>query len=126
MGKYLWSIMTTKEGSEEEAKKTMETTNRNCPYLVATGHTSNVVYSVYMVPEGMRWWLEYPEKMNRELGKEKYDVQIVENLMYPEDLTFKTPLPEKPPCGANCETCRLREQYDCDGCPATKSEKSEL
>ena len=53
MGKYLWSIMTTKEGSEEEARKAMETTNRNCPYLVATGHNSNVVYSVYMVPSRM-------------------------------------------------------------------------
>jgi hypothetical protein len=109
--------MTTKEGSEEEARKTAESM-RNCPHLVATGFTSDTVYSVYMVPEEKRWWLEYPETLNREIGEEKYRVRVVENLTYPEDITLKKTKSEKPPCGANCRTCRLRERYDCDGCPA--------
>lgn len=117
MGKHLWCIMTTKESSEEEARKTAETM-RNCPHLVAIGYSSDTVYSVYMVPDHKRWWLRYPETVNREIGEEKYSVQVVENLLYPERLTPKAPRGETPPCGADCETCKLRERYDCEGCPA--------
>jgi len=53
MGKYLWCIMTSREGSEEEARRTAETM-KNCPYLVAMGYASGTVYSVYMVPEHKR------------------------------------------------------------------------
>ena len=119
MGKHLWCIMTSREGSEEEARRTVETM-RNCPHLVALGYTSGTVYSVYMVPERKRWWLEYPETLNEETGQEKYSVQVVENLTYPEELALKTPKSDRPPCGADCGTCGLRERYSCDGCPAVE------
>ncbi len=118
MGEHIWGIMTAKESSEEEARKTAETM-RSCPHLVAIGYTADTVYSVYMVPEHKRWWLRYPETMNSEIGEEKYRVQLVENLTYPDELTLKTAKAERPPCGADCQTCKLSERYDCDGCPAT-------
>ncbi len=120
MGKNLWCIMTSREDSEEEARRTAETM-RNCPHLVAIGYTSGTVYSIYTVPEHKRWWLEYPETMNQERGEKKYSVQVIENLTYPEELALKTPKSDKPPCGADCGACGLRERYGCDGCPAVEA-----
>ena len=119
MGKFLWCIMTSREVSEEEARRTVETM-RNCPHLVAMGYTAGTVYSVYMVPERKRWWLEYPATLNEEAGQEKYSVQVVENLTYPEELVLKTPRSDRPPCGADCGACKLRERYGCDGYPAVE------
>lgn len=115
--KHIWGILVTEEDSVEEAKKTAESM-KNCPYLVAIGTTSNTVYSVYMVPENKKWWLQYPETLNEKSGVKKYRVQVVENSIYPEKFTLKMPRIETPPCGANCQTCKLRAQYNCDGCPA--------
>jgi len=108
------------EGSEEEARRTAETM-RNCPYLVAMWYTAGIVYSAYMVPEYKRWWLEYPETLNEETGQEKYSVEVVENLTYPEELKYKTPKSDRPPYGTDCAKCGLRDRYGCDGCPAVEA-----
>ena len=114
--KHIWGIIITKEDSAEEAKKAADTM-KNCPYLVAIGTSSNTIHSVYMVPEDKKWWLKYPETLNEKLGAEKYKVQIVENAIYPNKFTLKTPQTETPPCGANCQTCKVRTKYNCNGCP---------
>ena len=106
--------------SAEEAKRHLETT-KNCPYLVVSGTTSNKIYSIYIVPENKKWWLKYPETHPKAMGAEKAWVHIVENVLYPEKLNLKLPKKkiEIAPCGENCQTCPLQEEYGCSGCPAT-------
>lgn len=120
MAKSICGVIVSKMRSPKEAKKLSKST-KNCPRLVASGTTSNVNYSVYIVPEDKLWWLKYPEKNPSIIGAAKVQVQVVENLIYP--LNFKPRLPEKKaetaPCGADCPTCHLREEYGCNGCPAT-------
>jgi len=118
-----WSIcgvIVSKMPSPKEAKK-LSKNMKNCPRLVVSGTTSNVNCSVYIVPKDKLWWLKYPEKNPAIIGAEKVRVQVIQNLIYP--LNFSPRLPKKKakiaPCGADCPTCPLREQYDCSGCPAT-------
>jgi len=117
MSKYLWCIMTTIEETEETAKDRIATMI-NCPNLIATGRTKNIIYSVFMVPREMRWWLEYPLTQNEKIGEEKYTVEIIENLEYPKEPPNKERVFHSPPCGATCEDCKLKEEYFCEGCQA--------
>ena len=106
--------------SAEEAGELAEIM-KNCPYLVASGTTANMIYSVYVVPEEKKWWLKYPDTNPKATGVEKAWVYIVENVPYPEKFDLKLPKEktEIAPCGANCQTCPLLDEYDCSGCPAT-------
>ena len=47
--------------SAEEAGELAEIM-KNCPYLVASGTTANMIYSVYVVPEEKKLWLKYPRR----------------------------------------------------------------
>jgi len=119
MKRIICGIVIGEASSVEEAKRLAETM-KNCPNLVASGTSSNKLYSIYIVPEEKKWWLKYPETNPRATGLEKAQVYIVQNLLYPEKFTFRMPekKTETAPCGANCQTCPLREEYDCSGCPA--------
>jgi len=113
-------IIIGETSSIEEAKR-LAGIMRNCPNLVTSGTTSNKIYSVYIVPEEKEWWLRYPEANPKATGLEKASVYIVKNVLYPEEFAFRLPKNKTgtAPCGANCQTCPLREEYDCSGCPAT-------
>jgi hypothetical protein len=118
--KSICGIIIGETSSAEEAKSRAENM-KNCPNLVVLGTASNRIYFVYIVPSEKEWWLRYPEKNPKETGLEKATAHIIENVACPEE--FAPVLPEKKtdtaPCGANCETCLLREQYSCGGCLAT-------
>jgi len=113
-------IVIGEASSVEEAKRLAETI-KNCPNLVASGTSANKFYSVYIVPEEKKWWLKYPETNPKATGLEKARVYIVQNLLYPEKSVFRMPeeKTDLAPCGADCKTCQLREEYNCSGCPAT-------
>jgi len=114
-------IMVIEASSAEEARKRAETM-KNCPHLIASGTTSNVVYFISIVPEEKKWWLKYPEtNPPKEMDAGKVQVYVIENLAYPEDFgpRFPEKIVEEAPCGVDCRTCRLRKEYDCIGCPAT-------
>ena len=119
MTKNVCGIIRSETRSGEEAKKHAEAM-KNCPNLILIGITSNIVHAVYIVPEYKRWWLKIPETNPEEIGVEKASVHIVEDLTYPAKFT-KKPIKktEIAPCGADCQTCHLREKYKCNGCPAT-------
>lgn len=116
----IFGIIIGETSSPEEAERHAEIM-KNCPNLVALGTTSNTIYSVYVVPAEKEWWLIYPETNPKETGLEKASVYIIKNVSYPKK--FAPRLSEKKtettPCGANCKTCPLREQYNCNGCPST-------
>jgi len=120
MVRSICGIIVSEMRSPKEAKK-LSKSMKNCPRLVASGTTSNLNFSVYIVPKDRLWWLKYPEKNPAIIGAEKVRVQVVQNLIYP--LSFNPRLPEEKaktaPCGADCLTCPLRGEYDCNGCPAT-------
>jgi len=120
MAKNIFGIIVGEARSAEEAEKLAEMMKK-CPYLVASGTTSNKTYSIYIVPEEKKWWLRYPETNPKSVGLESARVYIVENLTYPEKFDWKLPKKKTKtaPCGADCQTCPLREEYDCSGCPAT-------
>jgi hypothetical protein len=120
MSKYIWGILTRKAKSEERALKNIENM-KNCPYLIAIGHSGKKEYSVYMVPQDKRWWLEYPLKINEKLGEEKFTLEVIENLTMPEELITREETFSSPPCGEDCEICDLRVEYSCSGCLAVKS-----
>nr|MDO8135533.1 hypothetical protein [Candidatus Njordarchaeum guaymaensis] len=110
--------------SEEDAAKLAENM-KNCPNLLTVATSSNKVYYVFMVPQEKEWWLRYPEKNPKATGLEKASVYIARNITYPKE--FSRRLPKKKartaPCGADCRTCTLREEYSCTGCPATLNYK---
>ena len=120
MAKNIYGIIVGEALSGEEAGELAEKM-KNCPYLVASGTTAKRIYSVYIVPEEKKWWLKYPETNPKATGVEKAWVYIVENMFYPEKFNLKLPKKktEIAPCGANCITCPLLEEYNCSGCPAT-------
>ena len=66
-------------------------------------------------------WLKYPESDPAVTGMEKTQVFLAENVIYPEkfDLKISDQKTMISPCGANCEICHLRNEYNCSGCPAT-------
>ena len=106
-------IIVIETDSPEEAKK-REKIMRNCPSLIASGTTSNIIYSVYVVPKEKRWWLNYPELF----PEEKSRVLIIENVTYPKESDLKLPTSKTKPCGADCNTCPFRARYNCKGCHA--------
>jgi len=60
LAKNICGIIFGEARSAEEAGRLSETM-KNCPYVFASGTTSNKIYSVYIVPEEKKWWLKYPE-----------------------------------------------------------------
>ncbi len=120
MAQNICGIIIGEARSAEEAEKLAETM-KNCPYLLASGTTSNKIYFVSIVPEEKRWWLKYPETNPKATGVEKALVHIVENVTYPKRFNLRLPRKKTKtaPCGADCQTCPLNEEYGCSGCPAT-------
>ncbi len=118
--KNICGIIIGETSSPEEANKLAENM-KNCPNLIILGTTLNMIYFVFTVPSEKEWWLRYSETNPKETGLQKATAHIVKNMLHPEEIAII--LPEKKtdtaPCGANCKTCPLREQYNCSGCPAT-------
>ena len=113
-------IVIGKTSSPEEAIKRAENM-KNCPNLMVLGTNSNMIYYVFTVPSEKEWWLRYSETNPKETGLQKATAHIVKNVLYPEEIAIIPPekKTDTAPCGANCKTCLLREQYNCSGCPAT-------
>lgn len=118
--KLICGIVIGETSSEEEAEK-LSDVMKKCPYLAVSGTSSRNVCSVYIVPEEKEWWLRYPETHPKETGLEKARTFVIENMVYPQKFDLKLPKEEitTAPCGAECRSCPLREDYDCSGCPAT-------
>jgi len=83
MAQNICGIIIGEARSTEEAEKLAETM-KNCPYLLASGTTSNKIYFVSIVPEERKWWLKYPMTNPKATGVEKALVHIVENVGYPK------------------------------------------
>ncbi len=118
--KIICGIIIGEHTSKEEALKYAKKM-KNCPYLISSGTSENKIYSIFIVPDNKKWWLKYPEDEPIATGLKNAQVILVENIVYPEKLDLKIPVEKKTitPCGANCETCLLREKHNCKGCPAT-------
>jgi hypothetical protein len=76
---------------------------------------------VFLVPEFKKWWLEYPAKNPQVIGAEEIKLELVENIVKPEN--FELTLPEEKsktsPCGSSCESCPMRIELQCNACPAS-------
>lgn len=120
MVKSIGGIIVLETRSAQEAHKLAEQM-KNCPNLLASGTTGNTVYSVYVVPQQKRWWLEYPESHPEITGAVAAQVHVMDKVIYPEQFAAHLPLAKTAtaPCGADCLTCPLRAKYGCPGCPAT-------
>jgi len=118
--KNICGIITLEIRSVEDARK-LSQQMKDCPNLLTSGTTGKTIYSVYLVPEEKRWWLTYPEDHPEIAGAERARVQVMDNLIYPKKFAMRVPSNKTTvaPCGADCSTCPLREQYACCGCPAT-------
>jgi len=118
--KNICGIITLETRSVQDARK-LSQQMKNCPNLLASGTTGRTIHSVYVVPEEKRWWLTYPEDHPEITGAKKACVQVIDNLLYPEKFAMRIPSKKTAiaPCGADCPTCPLREQYACPGCLAT-------
>ena len=116
----LIGILIAKMESEEKAAKNAGKM-KNCPRLLASGTNSSTYYGVFIIPFEKRWWLEYPVEHPEVMGAEKIELLLVENTITPSE--FKHVLPESKgrisPCGSDCGNCPMRQEYNCDGCPAT-------
>jgi hypothetical protein len=110
--RFVCGIIIVETKSAEDAKRRADMMI-GCPKLVASGTRGRTLYSVHLVPEEERWWLNY----NELFPQERAEVHIIEDVAYPPALREDIKS-EKPPCGANCEGCRFRERYNCGGCPA--------
>lgn len=106
--------------SEENAIKRTTVMN-NCPYLLFGGFSSYRFHYVFIVPEEKKWWLEYPAENPQVIGAEKITLELVENIVKPENFEFTLPeeKSEISPCGSSCEDCPMRVEKNCAGCPAT-------
>jgi hypothetical protein len=111
-GRFICGIIIVETGSVEDAMRRAGLMT-GCPKLVASGIKGRTLYSVHLVPEEERWWLNY----NELFPEEKAEVHIIEDVAYPRSLRADINS-EKPPCGADCAGCRFREKYNCRGCPA--------
>ena len=69
MARNISGIIVGEALSGEEAEELAEKM-KNCPYLVASGTTANMIYSAYIVPEEKKWWLN-PEVNPKATGVEK-------------------------------------------------------
>ena len=116
----LIGILIAKMESEEEAAKNADKM-KNCPRLLASGTNSSTYYGVFIIPSEKRWWLEYPVEHPEVLGAEKIKLHLIENLITPIDFELELPKVKEriTPCGSDCMQCPMREEYNCDGCPAT-------
>ncbi|NHI83574.1 MAG: hypothetical protein EAX81_04670 [Candidatus Thorarchaeota archaeon] len=94
---------------------------RNCPRLILSGFTSNFAYNLFIISERERWWAEYPAEHPEVLGAKSVHLEIVENLLHPDESRMSLPVErfEVAPCGSDCGSCPSREEFDCQGCPAT-------
>jgi hypothetical protein len=119
MKKMICGFIFAETKSLKETKKFVERI-KNCLYLVVQAMDSKEIFSAYIVPEEKRWWLEYPQLEPEKLGLKSAKTYIYKKVCYPE--RFSPGHPKKrtniAPCKANCQICRLRCKYNCDGCPA--------
>lgn len=118
--KNIIGIMKGVTTSEEKAEKQTKSM-KNCPYLISGGYTSNQFHNVFIVPENKKWWLEYPASNPDIVGAEKIHLELITNVIKTDE--FKLILPKVKtkisPCGSSCETCPMRLEHQCTGCPAT-------
>jgi hypothetical protein len=94
---------------------------KNCPYVYFVAKKLREVYGIYMIPENMKWWLDYIEEFpgDETLGLEEVTFIYFDDVRHPNLFEIKLPskLKEIAPCGSNCGTCP--QHGSCPGCPAT-------
>ena len=94
---------------------------KKCPFLFFGGYSSEIFQYVFIVPEEKKWWLEYPAKNPEIIGAEKIKLEIMENIVKPDNFELTIPKEKSKisPCGSSCENCPMRIEKNCAGCPAT-------
>jgi hypothetical protein len=90
---------------------------KNCPFLLMVGVNDSTLTTVFMVPEEYRWWADYSELF----PESKAQTFLVEEVLYPIS-PREVIHSDSPPCGADCDECPQRDQFNCKGCVATRKE----
>ena len=92
-----------------------------CIFCVVSICKDNSIFTVLNVPSDHRWWVESIKQQPKgTVGLERAEI------FYPETIKVTNPWSsgdvkpekEKPPCNAECLTCRAYG-HRCPGCPAT-------
>ena len=109
---YRASIVIREKESEEEARKEAEHF-KHCPMLIAYGLDGKKIISVFMAPMEYEWWINYSELF----PESPSETIMIKDIYYPYE-PRKIIHADAPPCGANCDTCGLRAENNCRGCPA--------
>ncbi|RDE12577.1 MAG: hypothetical protein C4K47_07510 [Candidatus Thorarchaeota archaeon] len=105
--------------SPEEAERLAQAMS-TCPYSIAVGTSGDQFYNILVVPRTKMWWLEYPRDKPDIIGAISVDIATIDNLVSAVRFRQKDArISRKAPCGADCEDCGLRVQFQCRGCPAT-------
>lgn len=86
-----------------------------CPYNLVNTVQDGVLFLLFNLPEGHRWWLEgIQDEPGRTLGLCEAEVFFSHMDVEPLEVVEKM---ETPPCGSDCERCvHLHER--CKGCPS--------
>jgi hypothetical protein len=93
-----------------------------CPFCVFSTSKDNTIFTVLAVPFDHKWWVQSISDHPKDtVGLEKAEVFYPENIEVASPWSIGEVKPEldKPPCGAECLTCRVYKKA-CPGCPATK------
>ena len=93
---------------------------KECPSTIACGTNDVFSYIVFIIPENKKWWLEYPQDHPEVLGAINVKLNLIENLIFPEDFQLRIPKVKsrKAPCGSDCYECPMKKEQNCEGCPA--------
>jgi len=110
-------------GEMESSKRAKEYAERmkKCPRLLFSVVETNTLCSVAIVSKKDRWWLKYPEENPNRAGFRMAKVYLGPSLPIPFNIPLRRPgrRAAQAPCGADCQKCDLRTEYQCRGCPAT-------
>ena len=106
----------------DSSSKARENSNKmkECPRTIACGTDGVFSYTVFIVPEDKKWWLEYPQDHPDVLGAKDVKLNLIKSLIFPENFQLRIPEVKSPvaPCGSDCHGCPMRKEWNCDGCPA--------
>lgn len=117
--RFICGIIRAEMDSSTKAKKNA-TMMKECPRTIACGTNDVFSYTVFLIPEDKKWWLEYPQDHPEVLGAKDVKLNLIENLLFPEDFQLRIPKIKShiAPCGSDCHGCPMRKEWNCEGCPA--------
>jgi hypothetical protein len=117
--RFICGIICAEMDSSNKAKKNA-TMMKDCPRTIACGTNDVFSYTIIIIPEDKKWWLEYPQEHPEVLGAKNVKLNLIENLLFPEDFQLRIPKVKNrtAPCGSDCHGCPMRKEWNCEGCPA--------